>query len=131
MGEIKTKIILKGLKQEKEYDVVVDTASDVITMPEKIAEELGIETAWEGKSILGDTSETKGKRGVITLKKNGCEYPFLANIIKETAKGDILLGATELQVFGAKIDMTKDTVDFTSCHNPIIRRVISNTLKKK
>ena len=109
MGHSWVEVEISDLEKKKSTVVkaLVDTGASLTVLPEKIAEELGIEPISEEKVSTG-AGEIKVKRGRAWLKLKGKEDAFPVWISGFIDK--VLLGVVVLESFGFDVDPTTGTL---------------------
>jgi len=109
MGHSWVEVEISDLEKKKSTVVkaLVDTGASLTVLPEKIAEELGIEPISEEKVSTG-AGEIKVKRGRAWIKLKGKEDAFPVWISGFIDK--VLLGVVVLESFGFDVDPTTGTL---------------------
>jgi len=109
MGHSWVEIEISDLERKKSAKVkaLVDTGASLTVLPERIAEELGIEPISEDKVSTG-AGEIKVKRGRAWLKLKGKEDAFPVWISGFIDK--VLLGVVVLESFGFDVDPATGTL---------------------
>ncbi len=103
MGHCWVEVEISNMEKTKSKKVraLVDTGASLTVLPEKIANELGIEPLREEKVLTG-AGLVKVKRGEARIKLLGKEAPFDVWISDFIDK--VLLGVVVLETLGFKVD---------------------------
>ncbi|MGQ9596601.1 MAG: retroviral-like aspartic protease family protein [Thermoproteota archaeon] len=94
-------------KKSIKLKALVDTGASLTALPEKIAEEIGIEPVSEEKVMTG-AGMVSVKRGRAWIKLKDKEGPFDIWIFDFIDK--VLLGVVVLESFGFEVDPTTGTL---------------------
>jgi aspartyl protease family protein len=95
-------------KHSKKVKALVDTGASLTTLPEKLADELGIKPASQEQVSTG-AGIIKVSRGRAWIKLKGKEDAFPVWISDVIDK--VLLGVVVLESFGFKVDPTTGTLE--------------------
>jgi len=109
MGHSWVYIEVSSLERKKfiKLKALVDTGAALTALPEKIAEEIGIEPVSEEKVMTG-AGTVKVKRGRAWIKLKDKEGPFDVWISDFIDK--VLLGVVVLESFGLEVDPATGTL---------------------
>jgi len=109
MGHSWVDIEVSSLERKKfiKLKALVDTGATLTALPEKIAEEIGIEPVSEEKVMTG-AGTVKVKRGRAWIKLKDKEGPFDVWISDFIDK--VLLGVVVLKSFGLEVDPATRTL---------------------
>ena len=102
-------IEVSSLERKKfvKLKALVDTGATLTALPEKIAEEIGIEPTSEEKVMTG-AGMVKVKRGRAWIKLKGKEGPF--DVLISDFIDKVLLGVVVLESFGFEADPATGTL---------------------
>ena len=103
MGHTWVEIEISDLGRNRSVKVkaLVDTGATLTVLPEKIAEQLGIQIEKEEFVVTG-AGQVKVKRGTAWIKVDGNEGPFCVWVSDFIDK--VLLGVVVLESFGFEVD---------------------------
>ena len=107
MKEIVKIVIVRGRHGNSSHRALIDTGTDRVIMPRRIAEQAGI--PWGGRTadirIAGDEIEMEIRRGDIEIANSGCRatVEILVPIEKEDARPEFIIGSLFLQKTKAAI----------------------------
>jgi len=75
MGHVFVKAMLEGVNRQEEIDMLVDTGATLSTIPEDLAQRLGVPRLKSKRAQLADGRELVVEAGTVQIKINGREAP--------------------------------------------------------
>lgn len=120
MSRFTTEVILKGKKDERKIDMIVDTGSPEAIINKKLAEELGVIIVKKAEEMLEeekpkDFRERKSDADLVAveMKTDDCPMAFFFAYSVENAKN--ILGAKQLQELDAVVEPEKHKLTIRRC----------------
>jgi clan AA aspartic protease len=109
MGHVFVKAMLEGVKGQEEADMLVDTGATLSTIPEDLAQRLGVPKLKPKRAQLADGRELIVEAGTVQIKINGREAPTTVLIMGN----ELLLGVETLETLGLKVNPQTRTLEPT------------------
>jgi len=111
MGYIFVKAILEGVNRQEEIELLVDTGATLSTIPEDLAQRLGVPRLKPKRAQLADGRELVVEAGTVQIKINGREAPTTVLIMG--MGNEPLLGVETLETLGLKVNPQTRTLEPT------------------
>jgi len=109
MGQVFVKAMLEGVNRQEEIDLLVDTGATLSTIPEDLAQRLGVSMLKPKRAQLADGRELVVEAGTVQIKINGREAPTTVLI----RGNEPLLGVETLETLGLKVNPQTRTLEPT------------------
>jgi predicted aspartyl protease len=120
MGRFTTKVTLKGTKEPKEVDLIVDTGSPETVINKKLAEELGLIVVKKAENLLEkekprDFRERITDADIVSVEMKTDDCPMALFHAYSVENAENILGAKQLQELDAVIEPKKHKLTIRRC----------------